>query len=51
MTSDQYRTLTEKEKLMYDEMAAFCKRLSERMQEVADLLKKAIGDDPAEGSD
>ncbi len=36
---------------MYDELRNFCDRLSQRMQEVADLLKKAIGDDEAEGSD
>jgi hypothetical protein len=50
MTLDQYQSLTDKEKLMYDELARFAGRLTERMEEIAMLLKKAIGED-AEGSD
>lgn len=44
MTPDQYNELSAKERLMYDELAAFSKRLALRMVEIVDLLKKILGE-------
>lgn len=44
MRKDIYDSLSDKERCMYDELAAFSKRLAERMEEIAGLLKKAIGE-------
>jgi hypothetical protein len=42
MTKEVYDTLTPKEKLMYDELHAFAKRYTERLDEVVDLLKRIL---------
>lgn len=42
MTPEQYKALSDKEKLMYDEMAGFARRVSERMEEMIDLLKTIV---------
>lgn len=45
MTKELYDTLSEKERLMYDELSGFSKRLSERMEEVIELLKTIMAMD------
>lgn len=45
MTKEQYEQLDAKEKVMYDEMVAFGKRLSLRMEEIIDLLKGILAVD------
>lgn len=42
MTKDIYETLTPKEKLMYDELAAFSKRLNDRMEELTQVLSNIL---------
>lgn len=42
MNKEVYDTLTDKEKLMYDELHAFAKRYTERLDEVVDLLKSIL---------
>jgi uncharacterized protein YukE len=42
MKSEIYATLTEKERMMYDEMVGFAKRLAERQEETNALLKKIL---------
>lgn len=45
VTKDQYESLDEKNRLIYDEMSGFAKRLAQRMDEIIDLLKKIISAD------
>lgn len=42
MKKDTYDSLTEKEKMMYDELSAFAQRMAERMEEQNELLKTLI---------
>lgn len=42
MTKDIYETLTPKERLMYDELANFSKRLNDRMEELTEVLKNIL---------
>lgn len=44
MNAEVYKDLSPKEKLMYDEMSGFAKRLSERMEEVIELLKTILAE-------
>lgn len=45
MTPEQYKALEPKEKAMYDELNAFSKRLTERMEEIIELLKRILSAD------
>lgn len=42
MTKDTYDTLTKNEKLLYDELAAFAKRLTERMEQLTEVMTKLL---------
>lgn len=42
MKPDQYNSLSEGEKLLYNEFYAFGKRVNDRLDEVSDLLKTLI---------
>lgn len=42
MTKELYDTLSYKEKMMYDELHAFSKRMADRMEEIVELLKTII---------
>lgn len=42
MNSETYKTLTEKEKMLHDEMFAFCKRLTDEMFAIRQMLEKAF---------
>lgn len=42
MKKELYDQLSYKEKMMYDELYAFSKRLSDQMDEVVELLKTII---------
>jgi hypothetical protein len=44
MKKDIYDTLTAKEKLMYDELSEFAVRLSDRQEEIIELLKTIIAE-------
>lgn len=48
MKKELYDSLTEKERMMYDELHSFSERLSLRIEEIVDLLKTlvAMADDP-----
>lgn len=41
MNLETYKSLTSKEKLIYDELSEFAKRLTLRMEEVIKILKEA----------
>lgn len=45
MNTETYKTLTLKEKLIYDELTSFANRLTLRMEEVIQILKEATQDD------
>lgn len=45
MNLEAYKTLTPKEKLIYDELTGFANRLTLRMEEVIKILKDATQDD------
>lgn len=42
MTKEVYESLSPKEKMMYEELASFAKRLSDRMEEMTELLKAIV---------
>lgn len=44
MKKETYDTLSEKERLLYDELYAFSLRLTERMEELIRVLREAVGE-------
>lgn len=42
MTKEVYESLSPKEKMMYEELAGFAKRLAERMDEMTLVLKAML---------
>lgn len=44
MTKEQYASLDDTQRLMYDEMYAVAKRLAERQEEIVELLKTIIAE-------
>jgi hypothetical protein len=42
MNKDIYDSLSDKERCMYDELAAFSKRLAERMEDIKGLLDRIV---------
>lgn len=44
MRSERYDELTPKEKMMFDELAGFAKRLAERQEEIIELLKTILAE-------
>lgn len=42
MNAEAYKALSDKEKMLHDELFAFCKRLTDEMFEIRQLLEKAF---------